>query len=123
MLKRLYNTLSAVCPVVGVGPNAPNTAAGPGNVRIDYAAEATEQQKSSAQVALAAFDWSQAAQDAWLDDQQPERKAIRQAAATAIAANDTFLAIATPTNAQTLAQVRQLTQQNNRIIQRLMQID
>lgn len=123
MLNRLFNTLSAVCPVVGVGPLSPNTTAGPGNARIDYASAATDPQRTAAQAALAAFDWSQAAHDAWLEDQHPERKAIRQAAANAIAGNDTFLAIATPTNAQNAAQLRRVTEQINRIIPRLIQID
>lgn len=80
-------------------------------------------EQASAQSAIDSFDWSQAAHDAWLEDQKPERKAIRQAAAQAIADNDAFLALGSPTNAQTLAQVRRLTQQNTRIIRRLIQLD
>lgn len=41
---------------------------------------------------------------------------IASAAKNALSANATFLAIGTPTNAQVAAQVRALTQQNNKII-------
>lgn len=41
---------------------------------------------------------------------------LRQQASQALAANRAFLAIATPTNAQTLAQVKALTRQNTGII-------
>lgn len=41
---------------------------------------------------------------------------IASAAKSALAANATYLAIGTPTNAQVAAQVRALTQQNNKII-------
>jgi hypothetical protein len=71
------------------------------------------------QTALAEFDWSDEAHAAWQEDQQPERKSVRQAASNAIADNDTFLALASPTNPQVLAQVKRLTQQNNRIIRLL----
>ena len=72
---------------------------------------------------MTAFDWSQAAQDAWEADQKPERRDLRADAAGAVADNATYLAIATPTNAQVAAQVRRLTQQNQRIIRRLIQLD
>lgn len=51
-----------------------------------------------------------------------DRTGLRKAAAAAIAENDAYLALASPTNAQTLAQVRALTRQNNRIIRRLVQL-
>lgn len=123
MLGRLYQTLVAVCPIVGVAPLLSGTTAGPGNVRIDYAPEASDAQKAAAQTALAAFDWSAPAQTAWEADRQPERKAIRQAAAQAIADNEAFLAVGSPNNAAVLAQVRALTRQMNRVISRLVQID
>jgi hypothetical protein len=43
-------------------------------------------------------------------------RTIEAAAATALASNRTFLAIASPTNAQVSAQVKALTQQNVRLI-------
>jgi hypothetical protein len=42
--------------------------------------------------------------------------ALREKARTAIQGNKDFLAIASPTNAQTLAQVKALTRQNNALI-------
>lgn len=41
---------------------------------------------------------------------------VRQRAADALAANQTFLALTTPTNTQTLAQVKALTRQQNALI-------
>lgn len=43
-------------------------------------------------------------------------RTIRQRAQSALADNRTFLALGSPTNAQTLAQVRRLTQQNVALI-------
>lgn len=51
-----------------------------------------------------------------------DRTGLRRAAAAAIQANADYLALASPTNAQTLAQVRELTRQNNRIIRRILQL-
>ena len=116
MLIRLHSVLAAVCPIDGVAGEQ-------GNVRIDFATAATDQQRQAAQDAVAAFDWTQAAQDAWQQDQKPERKTLRAAAAQAIADNDAFLAITSPTNAQTLAQVKSLTRQMNRLIPFVAKLD
>jgi hypothetical protein len=115
-LFRLHAALRAVCPIAGV-------AGEPGDVRIDYEPEATEQEQAAAVAALATFDFSAEADDAWLENENPERKTLRQLAATAVADNDAFLAIVSPTNAQAIAQVKKLAQQNTRIIKRLIQID
>jgi hypothetical protein len=115
-LFRLHAALRAVCPIAGV-------AGEPGAVRVDYQPEATEQEQAAAAAALAAFDFAAEADDAWLENENPERKTLRQLAATAIADNDAFLALATPTNAQVLAQVKRLTQQNTRVLKRIIQID
>ena len=56
-LERLTETLDAVAPVVGVSGTA--------GTRIDYASEATTEQRAAAESALAAFDWSDEAQAAW----------------------------------------------------------
>ncbi len=56
-LERLTEAIAAVAPVVGVS--------GTVGTRIDYAAEATAEQRAAAEAALAAFDWSDAAQAAW----------------------------------------------------------
>ena len=112
-LLRLHATIEAAgIPVVQCEEN-----------RIVYGDAATAEQQTQGNAILAAFDWSEEAHVAWVEDQYPDRKAIRQAAAGAIADNDAFLALASPTNAQVLAQVKRLTQQNTRIIKRLIQID
>lgn len=48
--------------------------------------------------------------------QSANRRTIEQAATDALAANRAFLALASPTNAQTLAQVKALTRQNQALI-------
>lgn len=113
---RLHESIAAVCPIEGVKGEQ-------GSIVIDYGSTATVPQRTAALAAVAAFNYSDAATDAWMEDRRPERKAIRQAATQAVADNDTYLAIATPSNAQVAAQVRRLTQQNNRIIPRLIQVD
>ena len=116
MLIRLGSMISAVCPIVGVSSAVSGTQAGPGNVRIDYADSATAEQRQAAQAVAVAFDWSQAVHDTWTEDRKPARKAIRVAAAQSIADNESFLAIATPTQAQVLAHVRAITRQMNKLI-------
>jgi hypothetical protein len=80
-------------------------------------------QQAAAQAAIDAFDWSGAAQQQWEADRVPERRDLRADAQQALADNATFLAIASPSNAQNAAQVRRLTQQMQRVIRRLVQID
>lgn len=118
MLGRLHDTLStAGVPVVSVTLIADNTA----TIQLDPSA--TPSQVTQGGTILSAFDWSQSAQNAWAEGRHPDRKAIREAAVNAIADLDAFIAIAGPTNAQTLAIVRKLCQQNKQIIKRLIQID
>src|SRR5687768_12691247 len=57
--------------------------------------------------------------EAVLTPEQEREQSLRSKAAGALQANATFLALASPTNAQTLAQVQRLTRQNNALI-RLM---
>jgi hypothetical protein len=59
----------------------------------------------------------QAAVDAHVAiDEQANATTLRSRADAALANNATFLAIASPTNAQTLAQVKALTRQNNALL-------
>lgn len=51
-----------------------------------------------------------------------DRTGLRKAVAAALQANADYIALASPTNAQTLAQVRELTRQNSRIIRRILQL-
>jgi hypothetical protein len=50
------------------------------------------------------------------DQAQTNAGTIRGKIAAALAANQTFLALATPTNAQTLAQVQRLTKETNGLL-------
>lgn len=112
MLDRLHKLCEAVCPIHGVT-----------TARIDFAPEATEQQRAAAQAMFDTFDWSSDAHARWIENQNPERRDLRQAAEQAIASIDTYLAIASPSNAQVVAQVRRLSQYTKSIIKRLIQID
>lgn len=51
-----------------------------------------------------------------------DRKGLLAAAANAVTSNNTYIAIASPSNAQIAAQVKSLTQQNNALIKRLIQL-
>jgi N-acetylneuraminic acid mutarotase len=68
-------------------------------------------QQAAAQATIIAFDWSQAAQDAWDNTQHPERTTLRQNAASALATNNTYIGLASPSTAQNTAQIKALTQQ------------
>lgn len=115
---RLHETLVAAgIPIDGVSGDTAETAV------IQYRPEATDPQRATGANLLAAFDWSQAAHDAWEEDRHPERKMLRQAAAQAVADLDAFLAIGSPNNAQTLAQVRRHAQILRAVIRRLIQLD
>lgn len=120
---RLHSLVAAVCPIDGVSFPGWNRVDAGVPVRIDFRPEATAQQRTAAQAVVDSFDRSEQAQQQWEEDQKPERKTLRQAAAQAVQDNQDFLAIGSPNNAQVLAQVRRLTQQNNAIIRRLIQID
>ena len=113
---RLDASIRAVCPIDGTSGDL-------ASLRIDYAPSATAQQRADALSVVAAFDGSQAAQDAWEAALVPERKDLRDQAAQALLDLDAFLALAAPTQAQTLAVVKKLCQQNKRLIVRLIQVD
>ena len=53
----------------------------------------------------------------------PEKRDLKALAAQAVADNAAYLQLTSPTNAQVAAQVRKLTQQNQRVIPRLTQLD
>lgn len=112
-LLSLHAAIASVCPIDGVSRDG----------RIDYAQRATAEQRAAALGVFAGFDFSDAAQAVREAQSIPERKDLRDQAAQAIADNDTYLALASPSNAQVSAQVRRLTQQNKRLIARLIQVD
>ena len=82
--------------------------------------------QAAAQPIIDAFDDSlaaaQAREQAAKEAAEPDMVVIRDQAQNAIDANGTFLGLGSPTNAQVLAQVRALTQQNNRIIKALVRL-
>jgi hypothetical protein len=78
--------------------------------------------QAAAQPTIDAFDDSASAQAAWDDAKEPFLVDIKAQAQGAIDENTAFLAIASPTNAQTLAQVKRLAQQNTRIIKALARV-
>lgn len=85
-----------------------------------------EPPSSAATAAITAFDWTDAAQAAWEDDQKPERKSLRSAAAKALADNAAYLALTPAQRAATPNQVAQtdaLTRQVSALIRRLVQLD
>lgn len=89
MLERLHATIAAVCPIHGVSGSQ-------GSIRIDYDPSATAPQQTSAQAALAAFDWSQTAHDAWTQ---------QQTLATVGRSNMIRLAVNRPTTSNALGDV------------------
>ena len=113
---RLLEAIRAAAP--GVADVAVGTPGDPATVRVQPA-----DQQAAAQAAIGAFDWSPAAQAAWEEDRKPERKALRAAAAQAIADNLAYLAIPTPTAAQVRQQADALTRQVNALIRRVVQLD
>lgn len=116
MIDRLDATIKAAgIPIDGLSPR------GDGSYRID--GDLTAEQHAAAQTVIGGFDWSQEADAAWREDLQPERKSLKQAAAQAAQDNTEFLALSNPTNAQLLAQLRRLSQQNTAVIRRLVQIE
>lgn len=66
-IERLTVAVSAVCPIHGITGGTQATAT------PDYKAEATTEQRAAAEAALAAFDWSDAAQATW--ERQKRREA------------------------------------------------
>jgi hypothetical protein len=117
--ERLLSTLRAVAPVSDIGIG---TRGDPSSVRVSYSSTPTPSQGSAVASALASFDWSDAAQATWELAQNPERKTLLDAAAQAVADLDSYLALASPTNAQVAAQVRRLSQNQRAVIKRLVQL-
>jgi hypothetical protein len=67
-MKRLHDSVIAVCPINGISIGTYGESA---TVRIDYSENATAEQRTAAQSAVAAFDWTAPAQSAW--EQQQNR--------------------------------------------------
>lgn len=59
-------------------------------------------------------------QASWTPQAQANRETLQGRAAAALTANDTYLAIGSPTNAQNLAQIRALTRECSGVIRLLL---
>lgn len=92
-------------------------------VEVSYLRELTPEERAAAAAAIAAEPVSAAADAAYAAARNPERKGLRDAAAQAIADNQVYLAVASPTSAQNTAQLRHLTRICNRLIARVIQIE
>lgn len=111
--QRLHALISVVCPIHGVSIGNPNDKA---TWTFDPTPQATSEQITAAQAVIDSFDDSDAAQQAWQEAQKPERKDLRDNAIAAVQAINDYLALANPTNAQNLAQLRRLSQAVKRLI-------
>jgi hypothetical protein len=112
-LSRLQATIVAAgIPIDGVSGDQ-------SGVRVDFQASATPAQQTQAASIVSSFDWSDAADATYKDAQQPDFSAMRDQAQAAFDGNTAYLAIGAPTNAQVVAQVRALTQQNQKVIKAL----
>jgi len=90
---RLHSMIEAVCPIEGVSIT---DTVNPPVVRVLYAGNATAQQIAAAQAVVQAFDWSDAAQLNWENQQDRARAKLSLTALTnptEIAARNTQRAI------------------------------
>lgn len=121
LIDRLHTEIEEVCPIEGVSVSR-NVE--PPLVRIDFLPGATQNQKDAAAAVVAAFDWSDEAQEDWEHNLNPEKKSLLDTAIAAVGTIDSYLDIAdTATNVQVRSQVKFLSQAVRRIIVRLVQID
>lgn len=110
----LVALVAAGVPAIGVAILDANN-----NVRIDTQGDVplTSQQQAQANAVIAGFDFSDAANVAFQQAQEPLLQTLRQQAAQAIQDINTFLAIATPTNAQAIAEIQAIDRRQKAIIQ------
>lgn len=80
-----------------------------------------ESQRTAAQAVLDSHGATARAETTRVQTEATNAVSIRDSAAQALAANKTFLAIASPTNAQVSAQVKALTRQNQGLIRLVLQ--
>jgi hypothetical protein len=116
-LGRLHETLKPLGPVVGVDGVVQN-------VNLKYDPQPTAQELSEVEAALAAFDWSDAADAAYFANLNPERKTLREQAAMAITRLDQIINFSgTPNAMQIYNAVKDIALYEKHIIKRLIQID
>lgn len=106
-IQRISQTLAtAGVPANGITITGPTSAVIGWYTADDQQGLPTQAQKDLGAAVLAAFDWSDAAEQAYQDTFTPEKAALRNAVVQMVADIDTFLAIG---NAATAAQVRTAT--------------
>ncbi len=78
--------------------------------------------QSAAQATINAFDVSEATHAAWETALEPLLADLLAQATGAVNTNNTFIGVGSPSNAQVIAHVKALSQQNNRIIRGLFRV-
>jgi len=116
---RLTQTIAAVCPLLGLSIGNPGD---PLSVVMHLAPAATADQIALANSTLASFDWSTAATESYDDSQNPNRATLRNRSAQAIIDIDAYLAISSPTAAQSAAFVYRLGQMVRALINRTVEV-
>jgi hypothetical protein len=121
-LSRLHESLRGLGPVVGVDGTVQD-------VDVTYDPPPTVQQQAAVEAAIASFDWSDAADVAWLKNLNPERETLREQAEQALNRLDQIINAANPTvvNLQAITQISNAVKDNSlylkHLIKRLRQID
>jgi hypothetical protein len=116
-LNRLIEHLGQFAPIESVIHVTGTT------VEIVFKPEATSQQQTNALAALAAFDWSDAADGVWLENQKPNRKTLREQKDAAITRLNQIITFNNPTNAQVVAAVKDVALYVKHLINRTVEID
>jgi hypothetical protein len=119
---RLHSVLEALGPVSSISYTGDGTNH---SVVISYSTTPTQQQLSDIEAAISSFDWSDEADEVWLEDSNPERKTLREAAQQAIIDIDNFLAIPDANVTQVIVReaVQKLALYMKHVIKRLIQIE
>lgn len=127
-LSRLMETLKTLGPVVGLDGTAGNV------TEVRYNPPPTIQQQTAVNAAIATFDWTDAADDSWFANLNPERKTLRDQADAAITRLDQIINAADPPMAnlsqvvtalqnQILPAIRDMARYERAIIRRVIQIE
>jgi hypothetical protein len=119
MSSPLFKIAGLHATIVAAGIPIDGVSGDQNGVRVDFQASATPAQQTQAASIVSSFDWSDAADQTFKDAQQPDFSTMRDQAQAAFDGNTAYLAIGAPTNAQVVAQVRALTQQNQKVIKAL----
>jgi prolyl-tRNA synthetase len=117
--ERLYLQLQQACPIVSASIGTIGVSA---SVTFQPQATATAAQIAAAHNVIQTFDWSDTATQTYKDSLEPDLVALRNQAAAALAAINTYLAIPTPTLAQVTAEVKAIDLRQQQIIKALARV-